>query len=74
MFIRFENADVEHMTEVWKYSIVRKGTHTTIVVWPKNPMETDEEYDMAPATHDAWQRMYVMNDSGKTIDTIRAPE
>jgi hypothetical protein len=74
MIIRFENDNVEHTIEARRYSVVRKGEFTTVVVWPKNPIENTEDYLMIPGSFDDWQRMYVMNDTGKTIDTLRAPE
>ena len=72
--IRFENRNVEHNIEARRYSVVRKGEITTVVVWPTNPAENTEEYLMIPGSNDDWQYMYVMNDAGKTIDRLRTAE
>lgn len=75
MLIKFENRDVEHTIEARKYSIVRKGDYTQVVVWPKNPDENTEDFLMIPGSFDDWQRMYVMSDyTGKTIDSLRTAE
>ena len=74
MLIKFENSKVEHTIEARRYSVIRKDDYTTVVVWPKNPAENTEEYLMIPGSFDDWQYMYVMNDTGKTIDTFRTSE
>ena len=74
MFIKFEGLKAEHTIEARKYTVIREEGYINVVVWPRNPTENTEEYLLILGSFDDWQRMYVMNDIGKTIDRASAHE
>lgn len=74
-YFKFENHEgIEHNIAGRRYTVQHKPGIAIVTIWPLNLAESTQEYMLIPHSKQDWQRMYVMNEFGKTIATLRTNE
>ena len=72
MFLKFEGKTSAHTIESAKYTVLYHGDYHSVITWPTEGMGGSEEFVLS--RHKDWFRMYAMNNDGKTIERVDAPE